>query len=221
MCVQVVQSHIINLSHLFPICVCVCVLCLCVLLCLLYLAHPTVLIVGDSYIRRGEERARTTLGRNLGTCAQIEWLGLGGMRWHSIVPRLMNWLRGRFPPDVLLIHCGGNDLGKLRSVALAAAMKRDLQYPQQRFPKMLIGYSAITQRRCWGPVRPKKIERSRKWVNSEMATFVLGLNGFIVRHDGIRHYMPELFLRDDVHMSARGNDIFLNSFVDCLRALFA
>ncbi|XP_041960358.1 uncharacterized protein LOC121718961 isoform X3 [Alosa sapidissima] len=182
--------------------------------------QPTALILGCNYIRNGEERARRSLGRNLGANAQVEWLGLDGMRWHSVVPCFYDWLRGKFAPDVLLIHCGGNDLGKLTSLRLVAAMKRDLQDLHQRFPNMLIVYSAITQRRCWGSVRPKRIERSRKWVNSEMATFVMGMNGGIVHHRYIRFYKPELFLRDTFHLSTLGNDIFLNAFSECLRTIF-
>ncbi|XP_076137474.1 uncharacterized protein LOC143120157 [Alosa pseudoharengus] len=182
--------------------------------------RPTALILGCSYIRNGEERARRCLGRNLGANAQVEWLGLDGMRWHSVVPCFYDWLRGRFAPDVLLVHCGGNDLGKLKSLRLVAAMKQDLQNLHQRFPNMLIVYSAITQRRCWGSVRPKRIERSRKWVNSEMATFVMGMNGGVVHHRYICFYKPELFLRDTFHLSTLGNDIFLNAFSECLRAIF-
>lgn len=137
----------------------------------------TVWIVGDSYIRPGEESAKRTYGNNLGVNAQVEWFGWGGLRWHSVVPCFNNLVRRKCAPDVLLLHCGGNDLGKIRSVDLVAVMKQDLQNLHQRFPNMMIIYSAITQRRCWGSARPRGIDHSRRWVNSDMATFVLEIQG--------------------------------------------
>ncbi|KAL2102497.1 hypothetical protein ACEWY4_001665 [Coilia grayii] len=130
-----------------------------------------VLIIGSSYIRGAKERAMRTLGLNLCMQAQIEWLGVGGMRWYSVLPGILNWIFSkRFPPDVVLIYCGGNDLGKRKSVELVTAMKDDMTYLHWRFPKLRIVYSAITQRRRWGTRQrafpPKGIDRARKWVNN-------------------------------------------------------
>ncbi|KAJ8334232.1 hypothetical protein SKAU_G00398710 [Synaphobranchus kaupii] len=85
-----------------------------------------VWIVGDSYIRRGEERARETMGTSLGLDARVQWFGWGGLRWERLLPFIHQSLRGRAAPDVLLIHCGGNDLGNTKSLRLVADMKRDL-----------------------------------------------------------------------------------------------
>lgn len=83
----------------------------------------------------------------------------------------------------------------------------------QYFPQVLIVYSAITQRCCWGSVHLRRIKHSCKWVNSEMATFVLGMNGVIVHHPDIHFSTLELFLRNSVSL---GNSIFS----ECLRVLF-
>ena len=40
-------------------------------------------------------------------------------------------LRGRAAPDVLLVHCGSNDLGTISGVELVAGMKQDLQHLHQ------------------------------------------------------------------------------------------
>ncbi|KAL2102478.1 hypothetical protein ACEWY4_001646 [Coilia grayii] len=130
-----------------------------------------VLIIGSSYIRRAKERAMRTLGLNLCMQAQIEWLGVGGMKWYSVLPGILNWIFSkRFPPDVVLIYCGGNGLGKRKSVELVTAMKDDMTYLHWRFPKLRIVCSAITQRRRWGTQQhafpPKGIDRARKWVNN-------------------------------------------------------
>lgn len=177
--------------------------------CCMLLTGPVIWIIGSSYIRRGEERARETIGANLGLVAKVYWFGWGGLRWHGLLPFFYRSLRGRAAPDVLLIHCGGNDLGCRKSIDLVAAMKQDLQHLYRRFPQMTIVLSDITQRRRWRSGLPGKIDKSRKWVNSVMATFVLGMQGGIVHHPQIVFNKPQLFLRDEVHLSPRGNDIFL------------
>ncbi|KAI9523086.1 hypothetical protein NQZ68_031175 [Dissostichus eleginoides] len=84
---------------------------------------PNVWIIGSSYVRRGEERARHTMGSNLGlNCCS---------------------LRGRTVPDVLLIHCGGNDLGNINGVELVTAMKQDLLSLSDNFSEMKIILSSI------------------------------------------------------------------------------
>ncbi|CAM4569903.1 unnamed protein product [Leuciscus chuanchicus] len=77
-----------------------------------------VWIMGDSYIRRGEQHARMTIGTNLGVPAQVQWFGRGGLCWEDLLPFFQRSLKGRSAPDVLVVHCGGNDLGHVKSVLL-------------------------------------------------------------------------------------------------------
>ena len=156
----------------------------------------------------------------MGLDAQVGWYGWGGLRWSQFLPYFHRSLkRGRTPPDVLLIHCGSNDLGKVKSVELATMMKRDhLQHLHQQFPEMNIVFSQLTQRHQWRAAKPGAINKARKWVNYEISTFVRGLGGSIVAHPDIKFDRPELFLRDGVHFSLLGNDIFLNSIVQALKA---
>ncbi|KAJ8356502.1 hypothetical protein SKAU_G00192960 [Synaphobranchus kaupii] len=125
------------------------------------LNYKNVWIVGDSYIRRGEERARETMGTSLGLDARVQWFGWGGLRWERLLPFIHQSLRGRAAPDVLLIHCGGNDLGNTKSLRLVADMKRDLQDLHRRFPGTKILLSAISQRRRWRTANPGKIDKTR------------------------------------------------------------
>ncbi|KAF1371903.1 hypothetical protein PFLUV_G00274280 [Perca fluviatilis] len=89
------------------------------------------------------------------------WLG-GGLRWHGLLPFFNRSLRGRAAPDILLIHCGGNNLGCRKSIDLIAAMKQDLQHLNQRFPQMIIVLSDITQR-LYGDFRRHKAH----WVTTK------------------------------------------------------
>lgn len=165
--------------------------------------------MGDSYIQRSKDRARETIGTNLGVCAHIKWFGRGGMCWNSLLHVFHQCLEGRAAPDVLLIHCGGNDLGRLKSVLLVKAMKKDLHYLHKNFPQMKIMFSIINQRCHWKYGPHGKMEKARKFVNSVMDTFVLACNGITVHHSDILFDKPGLFLRDKVHLTDKGHDIFL------------
>ena len=180
-------------------------------------AAPNIWILGDSYIRRGEEAARKSLGPNLGLDAHVRWFGRGGLRWHGVLPFFSQALQGRTVPDVLLIHCGGNDLGLIKSIDLVAEMKQDLCNLHRQYTQMRIIFSAISQRPRWRYADPKKIQGSRVFVNNVMASFVLGISGSVVHHPRIVFNNPELFLKDQVHLSARGNEYFLNDLAVCLK----
>ncbi|CAL9700439.1 unnamed protein product [Knipowitschia caucasica] len=127
---------------------------------------PTIWIIGDSYVRRGRDRAAETLGHNLGMAAHVQWFGRGGLRWSSLVPWLFRLLRGRSAPAVLLICCGSNDLGKVKSVDLVAAMKRDLLDLHRRYPSMDIFFSQLTDRRLWRDAQPGRINRAKRFINN-------------------------------------------------------
>ncbi|KAF4075302.1 hypothetical protein AMELA_G00232980 [Ameiurus melas] len=178
-----------------------------------------VWIVGDSYVRRSEARARETMGANLGVASQVEWFCRGGMCWGELLYFFKQCLEGRTAPDVLVIHCGGNDLGRVERVLLLRTMKRDLFELHRQFPQMKILFSSINQRRQWQHGLPGKVEKVRTFVNNEMATFVSYINGSFVPHPHILFNKPELYLRDGVHLSPKGHDIFLTGIVQCLRDL--
>ncbi|KAL3972487.1 polyhomeotic-like protein 3 [Sarotherodon galilaeus] len=178
---------------------------------------PMIYIIGDSYIRLVEAQAREIIGTNLGLDEQVQWFGKGGMVWQNLIPFLFQCLRGRAIPDVLLIHCGGNDLGNVKSIRLVAAIKQDLRDLHQQFPQMKIIFSAITQRCQWRRVNPKKVDKARRFVNSLMTTFILPVCGCIVHHPQIKYRNPDQFLHDGVHFTPLGNDVFLYNIALCLK----
>lgn len=150
--------------------------------------------------------------------ADVMWLGREGLRWNSVIHYFNSCLFRNAPPNVLVIHCGGNDLGEKRSLQLASDMKRDMQDLHRRFPKMVIVLSAIIQRLCWGSLHPRKIDRARKRVNKYMTFFLDEINGNMVHHHQIVYNNYDLFHQDQVHLSRLGNDIFLNDISEHLRA---
>ncbi|KAI9541107.1 hypothetical protein NQZ68_034212, partial [Dissostichus eleginoides] len=70
----------------------------------------------------------------------------------------------RAAPEVLLIHCGGNDLGDVSSVHLVNKMKEDLHQLHHRHPGMKIVLSQINQRCRWrAGASPVKIDKARRF----------------------------------------------------------
>ncbi|XP_034063137.1 uncharacterized protein LOC117540514 [Gymnodraco acuticeps] len=179
---------------------------------------PNVWIIGSSYIRRGEERARHTMGSNLGLNCRVWWFGKGGLRWRNLLPFFYQSLRGRTVPDVLLIHGGGNDLGNIKGVELVTAMKQDLLSLSDNFSEMKIILSSINERCHWRKANPGKLNKARMWVNREMGKCVSGLGGESVRHPCIKFDCPGIFLRDGVHFTNLGNDVFLSNLKQSLEA---
>ncbi|XP_071352809.1 uncharacterized protein [Trachinotus anak] len=171
-------------------------------------SRESIWIIGDSYVRRGEQRAMQTIGSNLGLDASVQWFGSGGLRWRNLLPFFHQSLPGRTLLDVLIIVCGSNDMGKITGLELVAAMKRYLQHLHQKFPGMVIILSSISSRRRWRAANPGRLNKSRKWVNSVMNTFMKDLGGSTVSHPYINFDIPGLFLHDGVHFTAMGNDIF-------------
>lgn len=128
---------------------------------------------------------------------------------------------GRTAPDVLVIHCGGNDLGHVKSVLLVKPMKKDLQYLHKNVPLMKIMFSLINQRCHWRYGPPGKMEKARKFVNSVMDTFVLARNGITVHHSSMVFDKPGLFLRENVNLTDEGHDIFLSGIILGLKVCFS
>ncbi|KAG1930593.1 hypothetical protein F2P79_022158 [Pimephales promelas] len=124
------------------------------------------------------------MGTNLGLHSQVQWFGRGGLCWRDLLSFFKQCLKGRTPPNVLVIHCGGNDLGRVMSVLLVNEMK-DLREINVKFPQMKIVFSSINQRRHWRHAPPVKLEKMRKFVNNIMAKFVPCVNGCIVLHGQI------------------------------------
>lgn len=179
----------------------------------------TIWIVGDSYVRRGQRQAKETMGTNLGVSAHIQWFGRGGLCWDGLLPWFKQCMKGRTALDVLVIHCGGNDLGRVKSTELLKVMKKDLLTLYKQFPQMRILFSAINQRCHWRHAPPEKVDKARKFVNHVMASFVLAVNGRTVHHPHIVHDKPELFLNDNVHLSSQGYCLFLSAIGQALQDL--
>lgn len=89
----------------------------------------------------------------------VVWFGWGGMVWRNHLSFFNQCLQGRAVPDVLLVHCCGNNLWTIKSVKVVAGIKQDLQDLHQQFPQLKIIFSAITQRCGGGLLNPIKLTK--------------------------------------------------------------
>ncbi|CAK6978566.1 unnamed protein product [Scomber scombrus] len=176
-------------------------------------------IIGDSYIRRGEEAAKKEYGKNLGLNANIQWFGKGGMRWGGVLPSFYAELANQSPPDILVVHAGGNDLGLMSPKKLAFLMQRDLQQLRAQFPSMQMAFSCISERQQWRHGKPVQINNDRKSVNKFMRKNVDYIGGELIEHLYLKFYNKNTFLPDGVHLTTAGNQVFLTSIQSTLEKI--
>ncbi|CAI5653022.1 unnamed protein product [Oreochromis niloticus] len=170
-----------------------------------------VWIIGSSYIRRGESDANEIFGENFGLNAKVQWFGKGGMRWSGVLPRFYEELSTQSPPDILVIHAGGNDLGLMSAYQLSSVIEKELMQLHTEFPSMTIVYSSINERQVWRYGNPGKINKDRNIVNATIRKAVNRFAGVIIEHPCLRFFNNSIFLPDGVHLNKKGNALFLKS----------
>ncbi|KAK2851942.1 hypothetical protein Q5P01_008218 [Channa striata] len=180
---------------------------------------PKIWIIGSSYINHGEKAALQNFGENFGLTAKVEWFGQEGMRWSGILPRLYEELSRQSPPNVLVVHAGGNDLGWVAAEDLVFKMQQELRHLHEEFPAMKLVYSCINERKVWRTGWPRNINKDRKVVNSHMRKALHSLGGEVIEHPHLHFYSKTNYLPDGVNFTEEGNEIFLSSIRRVLRRL--
>ncbi len=102
-------------------------------------------IVGSSLIKLAFYSAKNSIdGVNLGLRRRnyrVFWQGKGCMKWVDFIPKIRLLSRYESRPDILIIHCGANDIGKIPLLQLRSL--------KQMLPKTTIGWSNMLQRMSW------------------------------------------------------------------------
>ncbi|XP_062607108.1 uncharacterized protein LOC134268883, partial [Saccostrea cucullata] len=176
--------------------------------------EKSVWIVGSSIIKCPFQRAslspeKSHLGlRRLNY--HILWQGKGGLIWKKLFPRIQLLLRYELSPDVLIVHCGGNDIGNVPLLDLRVMMKETIQMIQSKPPNTIMGWSHILPRSSWRYSKNVKSQNlAVKRINSFMSKLFVVNNGFYISYPEISLDSNGLFIKDGVHLSDHGNDIFL------------
>ncbi len=178
--------------------------------------QKSVWIIGSSIIKHAFSHARATydgisLGLNRKNC-KVWWQGKGGMRWDELVPKIENLLKKKYehPPDILVIHCGGNNLGYRKLHKFRHNIRSELSKVRVLLPNCKIVWSQILPRLIWRASQNSwALNRAATRVNNLAAWQCVQSGGGYVKYPEIGWKEPGLFEEDGVHLSSFGNDLFL------------
>ncbi|XP_052675705.1 uncharacterized protein LOC128157272 isoform X1 [Crassostrea angulata] len=183
--------------------------------------QDSVWIIGSSIIHWAQKYAETTNQLNLGlNHFTINWNGRRGMVWEYLYTTVSSMLIANKQPTILIIHCGGNNIGDPQNTlkGIQKFMKLTLSQIADLLPNTLIVWSHILPRSNWRQsLSTIEGENSRRRINSAIATFVLKkLNDASIKYTDIQITQKRLFRLDGVHLSDLGNNIYINSLKNAI-----
>ncbi|XP_068116462.1 uncharacterized protein [Hyperolius riggenbachi] len=172
-----------------------------------------VWILGHSYVAWGARRAGARPeGRQLGiprAQARVRWIGFPGMVWARVVPEVHRFARLDRPPDILVIHAGGNDLASYSTRRIIRDIKFDFLRLRTSFPATIVVWSEVVGRQKWRQARSvDRVNRARKKLNREVSRFVVRNGGVAVRHVDLELDTSRFLRMDGVHLNAVGTDLW-------------
>lgn len=137
--------------------------------------------------------------------------------WSNLMYTLHEILQNFPPPDVLIIHLGGNDIGKLRTLDIVFQIRDDLLRIKLSFPDTVIIFSEVIQRLSWcslPSLRP--LEKVRRRINRAVSKLLSAVGIFSFRHTELEGLIVGLYRSDGVHLSEVGLDIFNANLGTCV-----
>lgn len=180
------------------------------------LGPPSCLIwiAGNSYVVWGERRAGVRPdGRQLGFSrseALIRWLGVRGLKWGRLLSHIQFYASLDRPPDILVLHAGGNDLGCKTTRELLRDIKLDCLRLWDAYPGIILVWSDIVARRVYRHARsPRGINKARAKLNRAVGKFIARNGGIVVRHKDLEEVDEDLMWEDGIHLNHIGYDIWM------------
>lgn len=172
-----------------------------------------VWILGNTVVTSALEKLSVAPdGRQLGfprSQAIIRWLGTEGLTWDCVRPSAARYSLLDRPPDILVVHAGGDDVGTIPIRDLIEHIKYDLMKLKALFSGSVVVWSEIVKRHKWPQANNMKgIERARIKVNKAASKFLTKNGVVVVRHRGLEYGMLQLFEEDGVRLNLAGHDIW-------------
>lgn len=176
-------------------------------------------MVGSSIIRWAEWRAFESQHSILEGIsrhgADIHFHGISGLRWHQLEHVLFGLMHSLPCPNIIVIHCGGNDLCRISCLNLRNIIVNTFSRLADFYPGCILVWSQILPRFIWrGARNHQAVELSRARLNSFVASHLVRNFGGYIWYPEIHLASPVLYwdpVYDGVHLSDIGNDIFLNN----------
>ena len=181
--------------------------------------HKSILMIGSSIVYWAFQRTKSLNCTDLGISnASVQWEGQRGMKWRALVPKLFSLHNSvETAPSLVCIHLGSNDISSLKPNTLIIRMKNDILKCMEMFPNSIVVYSQLLSRRCWSGLLHEEGERRRVGVNQEMSNFTIGHGGKVLLHNNIEWRFKELFRDDGVHLTDKGNDLYIGNLKKAFR----
>ncbi|XP_075054589.1 uncharacterized protein LOC142140697 [Mixophyes fleayi] len=150
----------------------------------------------------------------------IRWLGKRGMVWAALIPTLREEIEVHGTPDIVVIHLGGNDVGKGKSLDLIINIREDLAQIHARWPSMKVCWSNIIPRLSWrSSIPPATLIKVVKKINGYARQNIRGTQGVVISHPGLTVDKRHLFRADGVHLSPVGTVLFIERIFSELKGL--
>ncbi|XP_075065136.1 uncharacterized protein LOC142152406 [Mixophyes fleayi] len=150
----------------------------------------------------------------------IRWLGKRGMVWAALIPKLGEEIEVHGTPDIVVIHLGGNDVGKGKSLDLIINIREDLAQIHARWPSMKVCWSNIIPRLSWrSSIPPATLIKVVKKINGYARQNIRGMQGVVISHPGLTVDKRHLFRADGVHFSPVGTVLFIERIFSELKGL--
>ena len=133
----------------------------------------------------------------------VLWAGISGMRWDELVPIVHSMTNCFGIPKMVLIHCGGNDIGIDPCGKLLFHLKFAVYVISKMLPGSMIAYSNILPRRTWRySNNTDAMERTRKRLNRGLRTYLLQNNSCAIAHPNlIIHIQPYTMMTVFIYLS--------------------
>lgn len=149
---------------------------------------------------------------------RLWWLGKSGMRLKDLLNRIKLMLRYEEPPNYLVIHIGGNDLGEIKTGVLRNRLKHYVNNIKELLLNTTLVWSQILPRLTWRySANIDAMDRSRQRINSSLASYIIRHGGHYIRYPDISPNST-FICQDGVHLTDIGNYIFLNTIQGALEA---
>lgn len=186
-----------------------------------------IFIVGSSIVKRAKNHAMLcSFGEDLGLYhdrgVKVYWRAQGGLTTDNLVFQVSELVKEAGRPHMLLLHCGGNDIGQgANTFELGVSINSNLEFLHNTYPGTLLIWSQILPRfnwRVWSPWGHHWCDRARARVNRSAASYTLQYcHGAYIRYPELTLNNPNMFNKDDgVHLSDIGNDKFLGTLKNAL-----
>lgn len=174
-----------------------------------------VWIVGSSIVKNAFITSRQRPGGvNLGLDrlgVSVWWQGLSGMSIKRLKQQIKTMMRFEDPPEFLILHIAGNDIGNTMVGYLRNELKQILRWVAQMLPNTVLVWSQILPRIEWRYSKnTEAMGKSRYRINNSIASFVLRMGGCYIRYPDIRPN-NKFIASDRVHLTNFGNEVFLNT----------